>query len=280
MFFSFDPAGCQPAEESAEDRAWRERNTELHPFREIMVILGGRFQFQLASRIYDGQAGDIVMIDAFEKHDCFHPPSVRSCLTLWIHCYPNTMLCTIDIGSNTRNFVLKRFRFLYPEFCMLLNRVWRDAAGGQKPPEVARMEISGVISAVMGAFAEQIISSECRKTGFGGDNQQYLSVVSAMEHINDHLSENPQLDDLAHAAGYSTPHFARLFRRYAGYGFRDYIDFVRMRLYRRLYYVKHMRKNEIAPELGFSSSSSLLHWLRSFRGKQEERLREAGSGEP
>ncbi len=241
-----------------------------------MVILGGRFQFQLASRIYEGQVGDIVMIDAFEKHDCFHPPSVHSCLTLWIHCYPNTMLCTIDIGSNTRNFVLKRFRFLYPEFCMLLNRVWRDVIGGQMPPEVARMEISGVIGVIMGAFAEQITSSNCRTMRFDkAQNQQYLAVMAAMEHIGEHLSENPQLEDLAHTAGYSTSHFARLFRRYAGYGFRDYIDFVRMRLYRKLYYVDHMRKNEIAPELGFSSSSSLIHWLQIVRGKQEKRLRAA-----
>gem|GEM_PF-7060773 len=276
VFFSFAPAGCAPVTDSDEDRAWRERNTELHPFREIMVILGGEFQFQLASHLYAGRVGDIVLFDAFEKHDRFHPPSVHECITMWIHCYPHTMLCTINMGSDTRCWVLMRFEFPHREFCMLLNRVWRDAASGQKPPEVARLEIGGVIDVIMGAFAERIINSGQQSMRFSeAQNRQYLTVMAAMAYIGEHLNENPQLGDLARTAGYSTPHFARLFRQYAGYGFRDYVDFVRLRMYRKMYFVKHMHKKEIAVELGFSSSSSLIHWLRIVQNKQEEKLRAA-----
>ena len=36
---TFAPGSASPAAVSAEDCAWRQRNTEMHPYREIMVIL-------------------------------------------------------------------------------------------------------------------------------------------------------------------------------------------------------------------------------------------------
>ena len=36
---TFAPDAASPAEVSDEDRAWRKQNSELHPYREIMVIL-------------------------------------------------------------------------------------------------------------------------------------------------------------------------------------------------------------------------------------------------
>jgi transcriptional regulator GlxA family with amidase domain len=94
--------------------------------------------------------------------------------------------------------------------------------------------------------------------------------VSAMNYIGTHIAGKVYFDDLAERAGYSRQHFARLFREYSGYGFRDYVDRVRMELFRKMYFVKYMRKNEIARELGFSSSSSLIHWLRSVQDKHPE----------
>ena len=79
---TFAPGAASPAKESDGDRVWRQRNTEVHPYREIMVILKEDIPFQLASRVYDGHVGDVVLFDAFEAHDRFHPPSVRSALSL------------------------------------------------------------------------------------------------------------------------------------------------------------------------------------------------------
>ena len=169
--------------------------------------------------------------------------------------------------------VIMRFDFAQPDLCALLNRVWHDAKNGRKAPEVANMEISSVVNMVRSAFAEKIMASECRyiRDFYGAQNRQYLAVMSAMAYINGHIGEKLFFDDLAKQAGYSSQHFARLSRQYCGYGFRDYIDQVRIGMFRNLYYVKNMPKNDIAIRLSFLSGSAFSRWLRNAQNKQTRR---------
>ena len=165
------------------------------------------------------------------------------------------------------------FEFFNTELVSLFNRTWTSVASGKRDPHVAEQEMNGLVCIIMAAFAEHIISSGDGDARLSeAQNQQYITVMSAISYLGDHLADNPQLGELAKMAGYSTPHFARLFRKYSGYGFRDYIDFMRLRMYETMRQVRKMPKKEIAAELGFSSTSSLIHWLRIVRGKQSGRL--------
>jgi len=272
VFSTFAPCSASPAAESAEDHAWRKQNTGLHPYREIMVILNEDIPFQLASRVYDGRVGDTVLFDAFETHDRFHPPSARDAFTLWMQISPQTMICTVIHSQAGEGRCIIRFDFSHSDLCAMLNRAWYEADSGRKAPEVANMEIGGVVNMVRSAFAEKLMNSEApyNRNFSEAQNRPYLAVMAAMNYICGHIREKLYFDDLTERAGYSRQHFARLFRQYSGYNFRDYIDYVRMGIFRKLYFVKYMSKKEIARELGFSSSSSLIHWLRSARNKHPE----------
>jgi len=269
---TFIPDAASPTVANAEDRAWRDQNSEQHPYREIMVILKGDIPFQLAARIYGGHVGDIVLFDAFESHDRFHPPSVVDTLTLWMQIGPQSIVCSIIRCINGAGKVIMRFDFSNPELCTLLNRAWHDAANGHKAPEVANMEIAAVVNMVRSVFAEKLMAGSVQYNRSFKDAQYrpYPAVMAAMNYIATHIGEKLYFDDIAERAGYSRQHFARLFRQYSGYNFRDYVDHVRMMMFRQMYFVKYMRKNEIARELGFSSSSSLIHWLRSVQNKRPE----------
>ena len=268
---SFSPGTASPAAASAEDSVWRQQNTELHPYREIMVILKNDIPFQLASRVYEGHVGDIVLFDAFENHDRFHPPSVTDTLTLWMQIGPQTIVSSVIRSQGGAGKVIMRFEFSNSELCTLLNRAWHDAGDGRKVPEVANMEIGAVVNVVRSEFAEKFMTGAVQYNRSLKDAQKpYPAVVAAMNHIATHIGEKLHFDDIAEQAGYSRQHFARLFKQYSGYNFRDYIDHVRMMMFRKMYFTKYMRKNEIAGELGFSSSSSLIHWLRSVQGKHLE----------
>lgn len=269
---TFAPDAASSAEVSAEDRAWRERNSELHPYREIMVILAGDIQFQLASRVYDGRVGDIVLFDAFEMHDRFHPPSARDAFSLWMQVSPQMMICTVVHSQAGEGRCIIRFDFSHSDLCAMLNRAWHEADSGRKSPDVADMEIGGVVDVARSAFAEKLMNSEVlyNRNYSEAQNHPYPAVMSAMNYIAAHIGEKLYFDDLAERSGYSRQHFARLFRQYSGYNFRDYVDYVRMGIFRKLYFVKYMSKKEIARELGFSSSSALIHWLRSAQDKHLE----------
>ena len=269
---TFAPAAAAPAEAGDGDRVWRERNTELHPYREIMVILKNDIPFQHDSRVYEGHVGDIVLFDAFETHDRFHPPSVADTITLWMQINPQAIACTVVRSKGGDGRCIIRFDFANPDLCAMLNRAWHDAGSGRKDPAAANMEIAGLVNVVRSRFAEKLMNAEVRYTRNFNEarNQPYLAVVSAMNHIATHIGEKLYFDDIAERAGYSRQHFARLFREYSGYNFRDYVDHVRMGVFRKLYFVKNMPKKDIARELGFSSSSSLIHWLRGAQDKHPE----------
>ena len=269
---SFAPGSASVAAASPEDCAWRQQNTELHPYREIMVILKNDIPFQLASRVYEGHVGDIVLVDAFETHDRFHPPSVGDTLTLWMQIGPQAIVCSVIRSNAGAGTVIMRYDFSNPELCTLLNRAWYDAANGRKLPEAANMEFGAVVNLARSAFAEKLMAGGVQYNRNFKDAQYrpYPAVMAAMNYIATHIGEKLYFDDIAERAGYSRQHFARLFRQYSGYNFRDYIDHVRMIMFREMYFIKYMRKNEIAGELGFSSSSSLIHWLRSVQDKHLE----------
>ena len=269
---TFDLGAASPAAANAEDCVWRQQNTELHPYREIMVILKDDIPFQLASGVYAGHVGDIVLFDAFETHDRFHPPSVGNTLTLWMQIGPQTIVCSVIQSKVGAGKVIMRFDFSEPGLCALLNRVWHDAVDGRKIPAVANMEIAAVVNMARSAFAEKFMIGAVQYNRNFKDAQcrPYPAVMAAMNYITAHIGEKLYFDDITERAGYSRQHFARLFRQYSGYNFRDYVDHVRMMRFREMYFVKYMRKNEIAGKLGFSSTSSLLHWLRSVQDKHLE----------
>ena len=266
---TFAPGTASPAVADAGDCAWRQQNTELHPYREIMVILKNDIPFQLAYGVYEGHVGDIVLVDAFETHDRFHPPSVTDTLTMWMQIGPQTIVCSVIQSEGGAGKVIMRFDFLDTELCTLLNRAWHDAANGRKPPEVANMEIGAVVNLARSQFAEKLISGgvQYNRSFKDAQSRPQLAVMAAVRYIAAHIGEKLYFDDIAERAGYSRQHFARLFKQYSGYNFRDYVDHVRMTMFRQMYFIKYMRKNEIADKLGFSSSSSLIHWLRSVQDK-------------
>ena len=269
---TFAPGTASPAAADAENSAWRQRNTEMHPYREIMVILKNDIPFQLVSRVYEGHVGDIVLFDAFETHDRFHPPSVVDALTLWMQIGPQEIVCSVIRSEGGAGKVIMRFDFSNPELCTLLNRAWHDAVDGRKAPEVANMEIGAVVNMARSRFAEKLMAGNVQYNRNLKDSQNsYPAVMAAMNYIAAHIGEKLYFDDIAERAGYSRQHFARLFRQYSGYNFRDYVDHVRMVMFRQMYFTKYMRKNEIAGKLGFSSASSLIHWLRRVQNRHPER---------
>ena len=269
---SRNTAGAAPLKYDP-DQSWREKNSEMHPFREIMVLLSGKNFFQLMSYVYPGEVGDIVLVDSFERHDRYSPPGSADCLALWMLCFPNVVRCGIYRISNSKNRMLTiRFEYSNSELISMLHRSWNAITTGKRPIQVAMAEINGVVGIIMAAFAERIMSpSHDRLMLNNVENHQYRAVMDAISYVDSHLGDNPRIGQLAHMAGYSTSHFARLFREYSGYGFREYIDWSRFQQYRAMS-LRKMHKKEIAAELGFSSTSSLIHWLRTVSRKYSDHI--------
>ncbi len=106
----------------------------------------------------------------------------------------------------------------------------------------------------------------------------YINLEKAVDYIENHLDENLQLEEIAKAAGYSVPHFYRVFGAVVGCSVKEYVR--RRRLSNAMYEVitTKRRITDIAFEHGFESHEVFTRTFklafgappRSFRKKQRE----------
>lgn len=92
------------------------------------------------------------------------------------------------------------------------------------------------------------------------------AVRRAIEYIHANLSEDVHLEDIAGAAGLSTFHFARVFRKTTGMAPHRYLIQARVRKVKELLRESELCLAVIANEVGFSDQSHMSKVFRCFTG--------------
>lgn len=88
----------------------------------------------------------------------------------------------------------------------------------------------------------------------------------ALKHIEAHLREKLELEDLAEIANYSNWHFHRLFSAHIGYGVSDYIRRRRLSEASRELMFTSKPIREIAESYGFESQSAFTRAFKNYAG--------------
>lgn len=84
----------------------------------------------------------------------------------------------------------------------------------------------------------------------------------AKEYIQEHQADNISLGQVARAVNTSTFYFCKMFKKYTGINFTDYLSRVRIEKSKNLLMNPNLRVSEIAFEVGFQS---LTHFNRVFK---------------
>jgi AraC-like DNA-binding protein/ligand-binding sensor protein len=84
----------------------------------------------------------------------------------------------------------------------------------------------------------------------------------AKEYIQQHQADDLSLGEVARAVNTSTFYFCKMFKKYTGINFTDYLSRVRIEKSRNLLLNPNLRVSEIAFEVGFQS---LTHFNRVFK---------------
>jgi AraC-like DNA-binding protein/ligand-binding sensor protein len=94
------------------------------------------------------------------------------------------------------------------------------------------------------------------------ENAEPPVIRRAKEYIAQHQSEDLSLGQVARSVNTSTYYFCKLFKRYTGMHFTDYVSRVRIEKAKNLLLNPNLRISEIAYEVGFQS---LTHFNRVFK---------------
>ena len=103
-------------------------------------------------------------------------------------------------------------------------------------------------------------------TPHNGAERRQDTVEQAMNYIRTHLSESLSLEKLAKRFYLSPAYFSRLFRRYSGMSFQDYLAQVRVKEVLSLLDSQPINVLDAALQCGFSSSSGFYRTFRHVTG--------------
>lgn len=93
-----------------------------------------------------------------------------------------------------------------------------------------------------------------------------LKLQQIISYIQENLSENISLNDLAKKANYSKYHFCRYFKKYMSITPMEYILFLRIENVKKLLAEEELSITEIGLEVGFTHHSTLTRNFRHFTG--------------
>jgi AraC-like DNA-binding protein/ligand-binding sensor protein len=125
---------------------------------------------------------------------------------------------------------------------------------------LAPKQHDGVIKLLV-IFAEQVAALS-NQLIVERENAEPPAITRAKAFINENYTEDLSLEQVAKAANMSSFYFCKMFKKYTGVNFTEYLSRVRIEKARNLLLNPNLRISEIAYEVGFQS---LTHFNRVFK---------------
>ncbi|MDD5728454.1 MAG: AraC family transcriptional regulator [Victivallales bacterium] len=255
-----------PVKPDARYSAWLNKNCDCHDYREAMLVLSGSTCLSLNGISYPCLPGTFFLINSKEKHDCYYPPFFDNFRHLWFRIINTTVFAynpyskvngqvkTIGIFnyfSNKHNYAGQLF----------INAWDRMIAGGTANRDFDWLYLKHAIAGLLLELCKTGNDVLWKKTALPL-KLHYKTVIDAVtEHIKETGGKNLDTARLAHIAGYSKFHFARLFKKTTGLSVLEAINLSRLDKYKE-FSDKGFNKKQIADKLGFSSPAAFSRWLK------------------
>ena len=233
-----------------------------HNYVEILHILRHDISLQCENTVIDLAAGDTVLIPPGVIHSTFMKLPVRGKLIVtqaltspkeghseFLHLFSESLR-----PDSSPAYIIRSDCASAPDvgrLCKLILSEFENDTPGRTPM------IEGSILQLIGYFM--------RETSYNphpvNERENGFDMHRICEYIDNNLN-TVTLNDTAAFAGYSPNYFSVLFRETIGSGFRQYVDFVRVRRAERMMIVGTSNISSIAESLGYGN---VQNFCRSFK---------------
>ncbi len=226
------------------------RRTSLDSFL-IMYVKKGTCEIELENRHFHAQEGHIVMLDCYVPHSYC---SSKGWDALWLHfdgiCARGYYEAIIAGGSPV---ITLKNNYRFEKY---LNKVYQQFKSG---PSVKEALLNNYIVNIL---TELLISQDTKNPGV-----MSASLISdSIAYINDHLTEELSLNELASQASLSPFYFSRLFKKETGFSPHSYIITTRINNAKFLLRTSDLSIKSICFSTGFTSESSFCTTFRKETG--------------
>ncbi|OQA86761.1 MAG: Helix-turn-helix domain protein [Lentisphaerae bacterium ADurb.Bin242] len=234
---------------------------ERHQEREILIPLKGAFTFFFGENTFHAERGMAFLVDSWVSHSSGYQAEKEEQVQLWIHLHPKNIYATllkIVAGDPVRSEWTSAE--LPIELLALISRRWNMLGNPQLSSELAKKIRRSIVEVILDEL-EFLNNYQVNNSGAHLDPVKFIK-----RYIESTHGCNCVIADFEKTTGYDRSYLARLFKAKTGITISDYIDQVRFGFV-SVASGRGLTQKEIAVQLGFSNSSSLSRWKKTYQEK-------------
>ncbi|MDD5727110.1 MAG: AraC family transcriptional regulator [Victivallales bacterium] len=223
--------------------------------------LKGRGELRFKNRIYPVLPGQAMLLMVPEDHCYYFPAGAESWEFIFINMYGSEIIRLFNQLRNRSNPIVE-FAPDSPPILQAINICHLI----EDDQIIDQYQASALAYNFMMALVSDIIQDE--------KSQRPAFINRVYEYCLQNIHRTITIDDMARCAGYSTYHFARLFKQYAGNSPHSFLNELRIRMAVRLFQTGCLSVKEVALRCGFEDSSYFCKVFRKHQKVSPKKFRE------
>lgn len=244
-----------------------------HNFFEIFYLNSGSCRFLLKDTVYQLEKGDLIFIAPGELHHShYYPGTTCEIITVYFkadyvdYAFLRKWLPE-NIHLNLHSFMGSIPTLYQEDFQALLNRMLSE-----------NTKIDEYSFALLACHLQELLLLLMRHSVMNEQEPQLLNsrdadVLLATKYIYKNFQKSLTLEEVASIASLSPTYFSRKFKQVTGMGFKEYLNFVRLKHAQTALLTTNNTITDIALEYGFNDSNYFKDLFKKFYGKSPREFR-------
>jgi len=245
-----------------------------HGYYEIFFLLSGKCRFLLKDTVYYLEKGDLVFIIPGELHHAVYSTDggCEIIMTYFKKEHINWNVFPDRNDSDPSQEKLRSFMGSIPalyqeDFVSLLTRMLTENA-----------EIDEYSAGFMGCYLQEILLMLMRYSVMNEEEPQLLNsrdadILLATKYIYKNYRKPLSLEEVSAQAALSPTYFSKKFKQVTGMGFKEYLNFVRLKHAQTALLTTNNTITDIALENGFNDSNYFKDLFKRVYGKSPREFR-------
>lgn len=244
-----------------------------HNYYEIFYLFSGRCRFLLKDTVYHLEKGDLVLISPGDLHHSLYYPGI-SCDIINI-CFKREFMnpevlkpwLPADATDSLRSFMGSVPALYQEDFHGLLSRMLSEYS-----------EVDEYSRAFMVCFLQELLLLLMRHSVMNEKEPELLNsrdadILAATKYIYKNFRRPLTLEEVSGVASLSPTYFSKKFKQVTGIGFKEYLNYVRLKHAQTALLTTSNTITDIALEYGFNDSNYFKDLFKRVYGKSPREYR-------